>query len=241
MRVWVTRTEPGASRLTTLLRGRGFDVFATPVLRIELLSSPAPSGHFDFGVFVSEHAVYGAVRNRGLGNAWRNLPAAAIGNAAYDALRNHGTEPVLAPQANAAALVEALSCIPSQTLIVKGEGGRQLLQRWLRNRGGKVVEWNVYRRAALAPNVRGQRFGAIVAASGGGVRAIASCWPKAGDDAIPLLVPSQRVAEEARQLGFRNVVVTLGASDLAVAKALAQLAPQNARSAAGDLDQGLRA
>ena len=225
MRVWVTRTEPGASRLAAVLQEHGFEILKAPVLRIEELTSAAPAQRFDFMVFVSEHAVHGAASNGGLANLPPNQAAAAIGDTACHALRRYGIEPTLPAQPSAAAIAEALPSAPRRTLIVKGEGGQAVLQNWLRTHGGSVTEWNVYRRVALTPDLAEQRIEAIVAASGEGVSAIANCWRNAARDyAVPLLAPSERVARHARRLGFRNVVVTLGANDLAVVQALAQLA-----------------
>ena len=224
MRVWITRTEPGASRLAALLQERGFEVLKAPALRIDLLASSPPSQRFDCSVFVSEHAVHGATNNGWPDGARRNETTVAIGSAAHDALRRYGVEPTLPPQPSAAAVIDALPSVPHRTLIVKGEGGRDVLQRWLRGHGGKVAEWNVYRRVALAPDIASERIEAVVAASGEGLRVVAGCWRRAArDEAVALLVPSNRLAAQARQLGFRNVVVTLGASDTAVARTLVRL------------------
>ena len=228
MRVWVTRTEPGASRLAAVLQEHGFEVLKAPVLRIELLPSAAPAQRFELMVFVSEHAVHGAARNGGLANLPPNQAAAAIGDTACHALRRYGIEPTLPAQPSAAAIAEALLSVPRRTLIVKGEDGRNVLQNRLRTQGGSVTEWNVYRRVALTPELAEQRIEAIVAASGEGASAIADCWRNAARDyAVPLLAPSERVARHARRLGFRNVVVTLGANDLAVVRTLTQLVYTN--------------
>lgn len=223
VRLWVTRTEPGASRLAVALCENGFDVLKAPVLRIERLCATPPPQRFDLVVFVSEHAVDGAACNGWFNHPARHGPAAAIGAEADNALRQHGMEPALRASANAAEIVDALPSMPRRTLVVKGEGGRDVLQRRLRQRGGDVVEWNVYRRVSLSPKVAQQRIDAIIASSGDGAKAVVNCWRNLGrDDTVPFLVPSQRVAAQVRRLGFANVVVTLGASAPAVLQALAQ-------------------
>ena len=225
MRVWITRTEPGATRLATEIRRLGLATFKAPVLRIEPRRIEPPQGPFDLALFVSEHAVAHAARNGWAQAPWRGCPTAAIGASASDALRQHGIEPCLAAVADAASVFDALTAVPRRTLIVKGQGGRDVLQRTLRQHGGTVVEWDVYRRVAANPDLAGQDVDAIVAGSGAGVRAIAKIWFAAGRDAAtPLLAPSPRVAELAAQAGFENVVVTLGASAAAVGTALRPLA-----------------
>ena len=222
MRVWITRTEPGATRLAAAIEQLGFTAFKAPVLRIEPCSTRPPQGPFDFALFVSEHAVVHAAGNGWLHAPWHGCPTAAIGAAASSALREHGVAPCMAAQADAAGVLQALSALPDTTLIVKGEGGRDLLQRELRRAGGTVVEWKVYRRAVVKPDLASEGIDAIVASSGEGACAVANAWFSAGRSArVPLLVPSQRVAEVAAQAGFENVVVTLGANPTAVGAALA--------------------
>ena len=219
--VWVTRTEPGASRLAVALRADGHRVLAAPVLTIAPSDEPPPPGGFDFALFVSEHAVCCAAAAGWRQAAWAHCPTAAIGGAGEAALRRHGVEPCLQSLADARAVTRALPTAPMRCLIVKGEGGRQLLQDWLRRNGGIVVEWNVYRRSRAAPNIAGKRVGTIVVSSAEGLTAAAKVWFAAGGDpAVRLLVPSSRVARRAAGLGFRTIVVTLGANAGAVVAAL---------------------
>src|SRR6056297_2842229 len=57
MKVWITRSQPGADRQAAALRDAGHDVVVAPVIRIEATGSPPPAGPFDELVFLSEHAV----------------------------------------------------------------------------------------------------------------------------------------------------------------------------------------
>ena len=212
----------------------GLTAFKAPVLRIEPCRAKPPPGPFDFALFVSEHAVVHAVANGWLRAPWHSCPTAAIGAAASATLRDHGVAPCMAAQADAADVLRALPALPHTTLIVKGEGGRDLLQRKLRCAGGTVVEWDVYRRTVVKPDLADEDIDAIVASSGEGARAIANIWFSAGRSArVPLLVPSQRVAEVAAQAGFDNVVVTLGANPTAVGAALASTTQRIARTRLG--------
>ena len=222
MRVWITRTEPGATRLAAAIEQLGLTAFKAPVLRIEPGRAKPPRGPFDFALFVSEHAVVYAAANGWLDAPWRRCPTAAIGVAASAALQEYGVVPCMAPQADAVGVFQALPALPGTTLIVKGEGGRDFLQRKLRHDGGTVVEWDVYRRTVVKPDLAGEDIDAIVASSGEGAGAIADAWFSASRSAcVPFFVPSQRVAEMAAQAGFENVVVTLGANPTAVGAALA--------------------
>ena len=224
MRVWITRTEPGATRLAAAIRQLGLATFKAPVLRIEPRRKEPPQGLFDLALFVSEHAVAHAARNGWTRAPWRDCPTAAVGASASNALRGYGVEPCTAVLADAVSVLDALAAVPQRALIVKGQGGRNALQCELRRRGSTVVEWDVYRRAAIEPDLAGQDVDAIVASSGAVVCMVAKAWFADGRAAAtPLLVPSPRVAELAAQAGFENVVVTLGASAAAVGAALGAL------------------
>ena len=223
MRVWVTRTEPGAGRLSRRLTAAGYGVLNAPVLDIEDTANAAPAGGFDLVVFVSSHAVERAfATDRESALAPRN--AAAIGGVAEAALRSRGIRPRLCGLADAAAVTRAVVTPPPRTLVVKGEGGRDVVQNWVRSHGAYVAEWDVYRRVPATPALGDQRVDAIVAASGDGVREIAELWFAAGrSGSVPLLVPSSRVRDLAVACGFDSAVVTTGAADDAVVTALDEL------------------
>ena len=228
MRIWVTRTEPGAGRLAAALRREGHRVLPAPVLAIVPSHAPPPRGRFDFVLFVSEHAIECAVACGWRQTEWASSPSAAIGGGGEAALRAVGVVPWLTGLADASGVVAALPRAPGRSLIVKGEGGRQVVQRWLRGQGGCVREWDVYRRRRTAPCIGDEAIDAIVAGSGTGVAAVAAIWFAAKrDPAVRLLVPSPRVARQAAGLGFRNVVATLGANANSVVAALgcAEAAP----------------
>ena len=221
MRIWVTRTQPGADRLAAALRNAGHDVHVAPVLAISPTSQPPPEGRFDFVLFVSEHALRCAAAGGWRDAAWAHCPSAAIGRVGEAMLREFGIVPCLNGLADAKSVTTALPNTPQRSLIVKGQGGRQLLQNWLRDRGSTVVEWDVYRRRSTAPNMAGEAMDAIVVASAEGLVATAEAWFAAnGDPAVRLFVPSERIARCAARLGFGNIVVTLGANAEATVAAM---------------------
>ena len=220
MRVWLARSEPGATRQAAALGAHGFGVLKAPVLGIEPLRNAPPEGPFDIVVFVSEHAVSCAVAN-----GWRTGSAMPIGAATARGLIACGVEPSWPAQANAQGVVDVLALSPpGRTLVVKGRGGRTTLQDWLRSRERTVVEWNVYRRVPLDPAISGERVDAIVASSGDGLRVVEQLWFADRRDArVPLLVPAERVRGLAKSMGFERVVVTAGAGSSAVVEALLKL------------------
>ena len=230
MRVWLTRTEPGATRQAEALAKRGFGVLKAPVLGIERLHSPPPAGPFDVAVFVSEHAAAHAAAN-----GWTPGPALAIGAATGRALEAFGVAPGWPIQANARGVIDLFApSPPARTLVVKGMGGRTTLQDWLRGRKRIVAEWDVYRRIRLDVEIAGEAIDAIVAGSGDGLRVVEQLWFAGRRDAgVPLLAPSDRVADLASAMGFEQVVVTAGAGTDAVLRALLRLRALRDRSRHG--------
>lgn len=209
MRIWVTRTEPGATRLADALNAAGHDAWVRPVLRVERLPMRAPDGAFDLTVFLSEHAVHGA-----LANGWRRTPALAIGPATQAALDGYGVAAAVPDVASSEGIAAHLADTPpGRILIATGEGGREMLPDLLAERGNAVVAWRLYRRLPCRdPLPAGLTIDAIVAGSGGGLRVAADLWFASGrGGAVPLIVPSARVAETARETGFTRILAAPGA------------------------------
>lgn len=229
MRVWVTRTEPGASRMAAVLESEGIACLVAPVLEIVPTGQPLRGGSYDLAVFVSEHAaLYAANATRD----WSADVVVGIGEPAVAALRE------ICQVRSHIALATSADCVlrmldgwsepPRKTLIAKGERGRDLIQQRLRRAGGSVVEWNAYRRVPVAPAVVPDTLSAIVCSSGEGVRAAATAWfAQRGRPDVPVFVPSRRAESVALEVGFGAVHVTPGAAPDAVAAAINALKDRN--------------
>ena len=126
-------------------------------------------------------------------------------------------------------LREAVSQPGAQVLILRGEGGRELLAERLRTLGASVEYLELYRRdlPAYAPDelprrIEAERLNGLVVSSGQGfehLRKMAGdIWPTIAR--LPLFVPSPRVAELAIAAGAQTVVDCRGASAAALLTAL---------------------
>jgi len=126
-------------------------------------------------------------------------------------------------------LQEAVSGYDPKVLIMRGEGGRELLAQRLRERGVSVDYLDLYRRNlpqyaafTLPQRVAAERLNGLVVSSGQGfqhLRELAGdAWPELAR--MPLFVPSPRVAELAREAGALTVVDCRGASASALLAAL---------------------
>jgi uroporphyrinogen-III synthase len=239
--VLVTRPAHQAEPLCELLEARGARPIRFPVLAI------APPADVDSArqrlarladyhrvVFISVNAVDQAAALRG--GLPADLCAAVVGRASARALREHGVAAVLQPVAGADS--EALLALPElravagrRILIVRGEGGRELLADTLRARGATVDYAEVYRRVcpdvdpeALAALWRTQRIDAVTATSNETLGNLYQLAGPAGRDplrATPLVVASPRAADLAAELGWTAPVrVAASAEDVAMVAAL---------------------
>ncbi|MBL4821642.1 MAG: uroporphyrinogen-III synthase [Gammaproteobacteria bacterium] len=117
--------------------------------------------------------------------------------------------------------------------LFRGRGGRELLADTLRERGAQVDTIETYERSMLVPET-GELLNSI---SENGVNVIcvtsmqildSLCHlvdiKKDGIGLLPLLVPSERIRDNARTAGFVNVYCSYGASDEAILSELKEIA-----------------
>lgn len=229
MRVWITRTEPGAGRQADALRAAGFTCVVAPVLTIEPLDGSAPPGPFDIMVFLSEHAVvHGLPRLARLtakGAAMDRVQVLAVGARTASALAAAGWpagSPGRADSEGLLAMPELEAPRGRRILLVCGADGRMLIANELRARGASVTRFVCYRRRTL--EVAEDKIAAadvIVAGSADGLTQIARIWFRAGlSPDVRVLVPSERVRRHGVALGFRNVHDCGGSDTAALLRAL---------------------
>ena len=190
------------------------EIVATPELALPAADALAA---FDAVLFTSRHAVEVVGRHRPF--PWPGIRALAIGAATAEALTGAGQALARGPEAGASseALVAALERLAplARLLIVKGEGGRDLLETTQRARGTRVETLACYRRRrpeadeglrrrALithAPDIvsvtSDEILDNLVALSGDALDTLRS---------RPLIVNSERGAARARAHGFDGAV-----------------------------------
>jgi uroporphyrinogen-III synthase len=164
------------------------------------------------------------------------MPWFSVGAATAQILLDHGLDahfPVDGDDSEALLqlprLREAVSQPGAQVLILRGEGGRELLAERLRERGASVEYLELYRRdlpayppQELSRRIAAERLNGLVVSSGQGFEHLqqmaSDAWPLIAQ--LPLFVPSPRVAEQARAAGAQTVVDCRGASAAALLTAL---------------------
>lgn len=243
----LTRPEGRGAGLVRLLEEAGANVTQVPLLAIDA-SHEATEGMkllnredgWQWIIFVSTNAVRASLTDP-LWLAYRSPETriAAIGDATRNALEAQGVSVDLTPaRFNSESLLEdsRLSEIHGQRiLIVRGEGGRELLRESLTARGAEVFVAELYRRAPIALDAVEAQWSQspgfmpdiILITSGEALSHLDALWhrPAFKGRAHPLLlVPGPRLVQLAHEAGWTEVLEAESPADEALAQAIRQWA-----------------
>jgi uroporphyrinogen-III synthase len=221
----VTRPASLARGLADLISSAGGTPYLFPAIEIEPLAVTLPPGHLDMAVFISPTAV-----RQGLKHFNNDGMVAALSAGTRRELERNGVKNVIAAEGGDS---EALLALPQlrdvkglRVAIFRGEGGREVLAQGLRDRGAAVEYVECYRRVRPrsdpAPLLAAWRRGAlhaITVSSAEGLRNLFAMLEGGPLAALPLFVPHERVAAEARRLGAREALLA-GPGDDEMAAAL---------------------
>ncbi len=228
--VFLTRPEGENEALGAMLRG--FDVRIHPLLKLSGLSeSPdlktlvLDLDHFDLLIFVSKSAVrFGMPLLDRYWVAWPiGLAWLAVGAGTAAALREYGVQVAYPEKAGSEGLLnlpELAAVAGKKALIVRGRGGRELLAETLKARGASVSYLEAYERVTLLPTLVDVPKGAMVVATSGEILAAAAKTLGEKLAEVSVIVPSERIAEQAVALGAGYVENAAGASDQALYDAI---------------------
>lgn len=191
-----------------------------PLLEIEAIAGPVSpaADSVDGMIFISPTAAEIALDRL----IPEHLPLdhqiiAAVGEGTAAAIRKQLCRTVICPAGagGSESLLEIMPPVAEQSwMIVRGEGGRDLLQHTLEERGARVAFWDVYRRMfdqahgrRLLNNL--DRIDAIVFSSSEALRGL--CAHAAGADELQrlqsklIVVFHPRIARTAEDLGFKTI------------------------------------
>ena len=223
--VVLTRPRELAEAVANLIERRGARAIVFPAIEIQPLPIPnalSRLADYDLAVFISPSAVRMSLAAK---PPWPPRLAAAIGAGTRRELERAGARPIIAPTARADS--EALLALPEmqnvrgkRVLIVRGEGGRELLAKTLTARGAVVEHAVCYRRVKpasdAAPLLAAWRRGEVHALVVWSAQALDNFSAMGGDELIaglPVFVPHERIASQARSHGAQEVVVAAASDD----------------------------
>jgi len=216
---------PGANRLGELLRQHGFDIVVAPIFDIVPLSQPVPTISTDLWIFLSVPAVEHSIEY-----SWdRSKPCIGIGTSTTLALKQQGVTAEKPQIASSEGLFEFVrkQYRPPQTItLVTGKSGREDLAHWLSREGFQVQYWHVYERGLRPIPIFKKMIDTILvlnAACLDPVQSAMKSQPQHFCLPIKLVVPSERIATQARLQGFEIVELSTDASDVSVLQAIQRL------------------
>ena len=242
--ILVTRPEQQAHVLAGLIKEQGGKPVLFPTLQIKPIENTEAIKNklnqlqrYNWLIFISVNAVnFAAGANNGRIVKPEQTKIAAVGNATARALQQIGLETDLMPTEgfNSRALLKmpAWKNMQGQScLIIRGQGGLDILAETLRDRGALIDYLEVYQRScpdvdnkALLDRLEHRQLDAVTVTSG---EALTNLWAMSGQHgrllSIPLIVISTRIAEIARKIGFKHIVVSEGPQDTAIIQTLTTL------------------
>lgn len=244
-RVLVTRPRQQNRNQISLLREQGAEAIEFPLLRIETCTADASLLGQNWNAWIVTSA-----------NAARRLCALepdtwpeqvfTLGRATNAALGSTGRNLVQVLSADGLTSESLLGDARlarvdgKRILICTGQGGRELIEPSLRQRGAIVKRLDLYRRIPETHDPRDLarclgRANACIVTSGEGLNHLhANCPPPVRSSLLgwPLVVPSVRVIEIARGLGHRCIEAPHEMSDAALVNCLSLLWRRNSGEAA---------
>ncbi|MFM2407482.1 MAG: hypothetical protein RL358_224 [Pseudomonadota bacterium] len=225
--VLVTRPKAQAQSLVEQINQLGGRAILLPLLDIRAVENPAllhqqlaHLSDFDLAIFISPNAVQYGMEAIAAAHAALPKKIATIGASSAQRLREFGVQNVLVPLLQSDS--EALLALPElrdmqgqRVMILRGDGGRELLGDTLKARGASVYA-SCYQRSAaavtLADVLRDPPDVITVTSSEALIYLRALLDSHLALLATPLLVPHARIANLATQQGWQNVTLT-GAGD----------------------------
>jgi uroporphyrinogen-III synthase len=249
--VLVTRPSGRADALVAALADAGFSVRHVPLLSVAPLDPAADADiyqrtkalllnldNYQRVIAISVNAVHFGIE--WLADYWPQWPLGVrwygIGAATAEALAQYG---ITAIEPGGNQNTESLLALPAfadlsgeRVLILRGVGGRETLAQALRARGARVDYAECYRR--LPPQLDAREAAALWQPPADAVclnsaETLQHFWqllPPAAQARyrdVAMIVPSARVATQARELGLRRVIVAANAGSRATVEALQQL------------------
>lgn len=231
-RILVTRPAAQSAGLASLIAEHGGAAICFPLLDIlpvddwkPLDDAVARLDQFALVIFISPNAVDFSLPRLLVRRHWpEGLQAGAIGPGTVNRLADFGIAEVIVPQVRFDS--EALLALPplqagciagKNVLILRGNGGREVLAETLRARGATVECVTCYRReppsdgAVIMSLLRNNGLDALTLSSSEGLRNLLDMLDTGSRErllALPVFVPHQRIAEEAARQGLRRVVLT---------------------------------
>lgn len=245
MSILVTRPSPQGEELVSRLRALGREAWSFPLIEFtpgrelaKLSGHLAALGEGDLLFALSQHAVeFAHAHLQQQGKGWPPAPGYfAIGRTTALALHKVSGIDVRYPRDREISevllqLPELQNVADKKALIMRGNGGRELLGETLQKRGASVTFCECYQRnprhydgAEEAMRWESRGVNRLVVTSGEMLQQLWALIPQWYRERwlllCEMLVVSERLAQQAQELGWRNIRVADSADNDALLRAL---------------------
>ena len=231
-RILVTRPAEQAGELARMIAAHGGQAVRFPLLEICAADDQSPLQRaiaqlddYAVAIFISPNAVAYSLPSILAARRWPvGLRVAAIGPSTAALLTAQRIGEVICPadRFDSEALLElpafaADELAGRKVLLLRGDGGRELLAQTLVERGAQVDAVSCYRRsppsdgAPLVSLLRNRQIDALTISSSEGLRNLLALLDTDAFEhlrRLPLFVPHQRIAQVAAELGLQRVVLS---------------------------------
>lgn len=226
----ITRPAGQADSLCAALAALGAEPLRFPLLTISPVRDMAPLeavarrlGEFSLAFFVSPNAVnFGLDALLRVGSWPAGLAVSTVGKGSEAALAARGFPDVIAPSGGfdsesvlALPAFQSSAVAGQRVLILRGDGGRDLLGDTLRVRGAEVEYLTCYHRSGptddpvlLLDRARAGQLDALTLTSSEGLIYLQALPGGEVLRGVPVFVPHPRIGERARAAGFATVITT---------------------------------
>ncbi|WP_252177575.1 uroporphyrinogen-III synthase [Endozoicomonas sp. 4G] len=243
IRVLVTRPEEQAKPLVAMIQSQGAMAWSLPMIHIQpvtenqaLRDRILQLDQYRKVIVISQNAARLGLQH--IENYWPQMPVKidwyAVGSKTRQWLNNNDIEAVCPEIEKKSADSEALLQLESlqqvsgeKILILKGKGGRALLETTLKNRGAEVDCLALYERQkpdypqdCLNRLIKDHGINVILTSSGELLANTADYLAPALSRECCLVVPSERVARMPEAQAFKRVYIARGANNQAMVSVL---------------------
>lgn len=225
----ITRPQEQSGRLAALIEAAGAEALVFPVIEIAPLEDDSPLralagrlNDYQLAFFVSPNAVAHAFARLSRTDWPATLAVATVGPSSARALREQGFDEVIVPASGFDS--ESVLALPAfatdavrgkRAVILRGDGGRELIAETLRERGAAVDLVSCYRRRKAATDPApllalhdAGKLDALVFTSSEGARFFADIVGQRAADILqctPAFVSHPRIAKTVSLLGAQQV------------------------------------
>lgn len=243
----VTRPQGQGQSLCEKLQSAGYGCHHVPVMQIDLPRHSAERdaihscfsklAHYRGLVFVSLNAAEQALPWLASFPLQASHELFAVGQSTADYLQQKLQRRVFFPAQQmdsegllALPALQAAQVAGQHYLLLRGEGGRELIASTLQARGASVDSCVLYRRSMAASQGRRLRdllpqVTVILINSAESLEYFLAMANDSVNKQQYLLVPSERVAQYARSAGFQHIITAANATDTAILEAVRRAFP----------------